>query len=103
VSERLRANLAVVVIGRYIALIRGLSADVLPELMVEGRRFDFIYIDGSHVAPDVLLDAAMSFALLKPGGILAFDDYDWSPGHLERAECLHRGGQAWFRKLATAG
>lgn len=38
-------------------------------------RFDLIYIDGSHRASDVFLDAAMAFALLKPGGILIFDDY----------------------------
>lgn len=123
VSDRLRANLVAVADSGYrVELFQGLSAKVLPDLMVEGRRFDFIYVDGSHVAPDVLLDAAMSFALLRPGGILAFDDYDWSPGYLdgtprapklainsfaavyaERAECLHRGGQAWFRKLVAVG
>jgi len=40
--------------------------------------FDFIYIDGSHQAPDVLRDAVLSFDLLKVGGILVFDDYTWS-------------------------
>ena len=39
--------------------------------------FDFIYIDGSHMACDVLSDAALSFELLRHGGILAFDDYAW--------------------------
>ena len=40
--------------------------------------FDLIYIDGSHVARDVLLDACCAFALLRPGGIMMFDDYEWN-------------------------
>lgn len=39
--------------------------------------FDFIYIDGSHLAADVLEDGVLSWRLLKPGGIMIFDDYDW--------------------------
>lgn len=37
--------------------------------------FDFIYIDGSHYASDVLEDAVLAFRLLKPKGIMIFDDY----------------------------
>ena len=36
---------------------------------------DLIYIDGSHLAKDVMADALLSWNLLKPGGILIFDDY----------------------------
>ena len=39
--------------------------------------YDFIYIDGSHVAKDVMTDACMAWPLLKKGGILVFDDYLW--------------------------
>lgn len=39
--------------------------------------FDFIYIDGSHAASDVLEDAVYSFRLLKSGGLMVFDDYTW--------------------------
>lgn len=39
--------------------------------------FDFIYIDGSHQAPDVLNDAVLAFMLLRVGGIIVFDDYLW--------------------------
>ncbi|CAJ0632970.1 5361_t:CDS:2 [Entrophospora sp. SA101] len=38
--------------------------------------FDFIYIDASHVACDALLDAVLSWNLLKEDGIMIFDDYD---------------------------
>ena len=39
--------------------------------------FDFIYIDGSHLAKDVLVDAVLAWDLLKPGGYIIFDDYNW--------------------------
>jgi len=42
------------------------------------RAFDFIYIDGSHQAPDVLADAVLAFRLLRVGGVMAFDDYLWA-------------------------
>lgn len=47
---------------------------------------DFIYIDGSHVAKDVLTDACMAWPLLKQGGIMVFDDYLWG----ESRDILHR-------------
>ena len=48
--------------------------------------FDFIYIDGSHIAKDVLTDACMAWPLLKQGGIMVFDDYLWG----ESRDILHR-------------
>ena len=50
------------------------------------EQFDFIYIDGSHTAPDVMTDACMAWGLLKKGGIMLFDDYLWQdvPGLLHR-------------------
>ena len=59
---------------------KGFSDKMLAKLLAEGKQgyFDFIYIDGSHQAPDVLCDAVMSFRLLKKGGVLGFDDYLWS-------------------------
>ncbi len=39
--------------------------------------YNFIYIDGSHQAPDVLADACMAWPMLKKGGIMVFDDYLW--------------------------
>ena len=55
------------------------SSEALIELLAEGRLnyFDFIYVDGSHSASDVLSDALLSFKLLRKGGVLAFDDYLW--------------------------
>lgn len=55
------------------------SSNAMPKLIVEGHAgtFDFIYIDGSHQAPDVLMDAVLGFKLLKVGGVMVFDDYTW--------------------------
>jgi predicted O-methyltransferase YrrM len=52
----------------------------LSKMLAAGRAsyFDFIYVDGSHQAPDVLLDAVLAFKLLRVGGVLAFDDYHWN-------------------------
>ena len=41
--------------------------------------YDFIYIDADHTTVGVLMDAELSWPLLKSGGIMAFDDYTWAP------------------------
>lgn len=59
---------------------KGPSDLELSKLLAEGKQgyFDFIHVDGSHQAPDVLCDALLSFRLLKSGtGVIAFDDYLW--------------------------
>ena len=48
--------------------------------------YDFIYIDGSHTAPDVLTDACMAWPLLKLEGFMVFDDYAWG----NPRDALHR-------------
>jgi predicted O-methyltransferase YrrM len=56
------------------------------ELHDQKTQADFIYIDGSHTAPDVLTDACMAWPLLKQGGIMVFDDYLWGTPR----DILHR-------------
>ena len=36
-----------------------------------------VYIDGSHLASDVLRDAVLAWDLVKVGGLIVFDDYDF--------------------------
>lgn len=36
--------------------------------------FDIVFIDGRHTVLDVLTDTCLSWRVLKPGGILIFDD-----------------------------
>lgn len=60
-----------------IILMHGVSQEVLRKEFFKSNQFDFVYIDGSHCAPDVLEDAVLSFRLLKKGGLMIFDDYEW--------------------------
>ncbi len=62
--------------GRFEKL-KGRSYEVLAALVRDGRWFDGVYIDGDHYGPEVLRDGVLAFALLKPGGVLIFDDYLW--------------------------
>lgn len=55
----------------------GDSQRVLRTLLSERERFDLIYVDGSHLGLDVLVDAALSWQLLVTGGFIVFDDYMW--------------------------
>lgn len=41
------------------------------------NKFDLIYVDGSHHAADVIVDALKCFDMLCEGGLLIFDDYLW--------------------------
>jgi SAM-dependent methyltransferase len=70
-------NVALVDAARVRKLV-GRSSVVLPQLAAENERFDLVYLDGSHFGLDVLVDAAVSWQLLKNGGFLIFDDYLWA-------------------------
>lgn len=54
--------------GQTIETIAAESHRGLADLIKQDRKFDFIYIDASHTAPDVMTDACMAFKLLKKGG-----------------------------------
>ena len=82
---------------------------------IEEPIYDFIYIDGDHTAEGVLQDAVLAWRLLKPNGIMAFDDYLWEdprgiefqPGWSidtfvgavkDESEVLVSNSQVWLRK-----
>lgn len=56
--------------------IKGFSGVILRTL--PRLAYDFIYIDGSHIARDVLEDAVLAWPLLKIRGLITFDDYLWN-------------------------
>jgi predicted O-methyltransferase YrrM len=62
--------------------IKGPSDLTLAHLLSTGKHghYDLVYIDGSHLAADVLCDAVLGFRLLKTGGVMIFDDYNWHEG-----------------------
>jgi hypothetical protein len=81
-----------------------------------GEYFDFIYVDAHHTSASAFLDSELSWPLLRSGGILAIDDYEWlhpggNPIHapklgihmfLDRHEgeykLLAKNSQVWIRK-----
>lgn len=84
VENRFMHNMHLVVIQHPKAVVskyKGYSHTRMMELLLSGKEnyFDFIYVDGSHEAPDVLFDALLAHRLVRVGGIIAFDDYLWSP------------------------
>jgi predicted O-methyltransferase YrrM len=60
------------------------SVPALESLKQENRLYDIIYIDGSHVHDDILVDSLLAWPLLKTGGLMMWDDY--------------RGGGTWARR-----
>jgi predicted O-methyltransferase YrrM len=78
--------------------------------------YDFIYVDGDHTAYGVLKDAVAAYECLNIGGIIAFDDYQWSAGlgplkepkmaidafgsiYRDRLELVLQDYQCWYRKI----
>ncbi len=60
--------------------------------------FDVIYIDGDHTAAAVQRDAEQAWPMLTPGGVLVFDDEEWTHGtaFLGEPEKTPRPGIARF-------
>jgi hypothetical protein len=82
--------LALATSSAKIRKIKGFSGKVLGKMLAEDEpKFDLIYIDGSHLACDVFLDAALAFALLRDGGVLIFDDYEYTTGENEGERFKH--------------
>jgi predicted O-methyltransferase YrrM len=76
-EARFDANVALVGASRVRKLVND-SRRALFELASEDEPFDLIYVDGSHLGLDVLVDAALSWGLLAQGGVLIFDDHPWA-------------------------
>lgn len=83
IESRFDRNIALAGESNRVTKMVGRSQEILRKLPVEN--FDFIYIDGSHGTADVLEDGVVAWRLLKRGGLLTFDDYQWrSHGDQER-------------------
>lgn len=63
-------------IDNRVTTIADFSQIALRKLPLD-QQFDIIYIDGSHAKDDTLEDAVLSWRLLKEGGVMVFDDYQF--------------------------
>lgn len=93
------ANLERYGVADKVAVYRGTSGKVLPPMPPV---FDLAFIDGSHDFKSVLRDAALAADCLRPGGLLAFHDYDNAadPGVRAAVDALAARGAA---VLSTCG
>ena len=75
--DRFRRNVAAVANARKVTALRGDSASILARLVDQRRTFDFVHVDGSHRASEVLVDVALAWRLLRGdgGGVMLLDDY----------------------------
>jgi hypothetical protein len=62
--------------SKKITILEGYSNEVLRQFKPEPI-FDVAYIDGTHTAYGTLEDAILVHHLIKPGGLIIFDDYGW--------------------------
>lgn len=65
-------------IGENLRMLRG-KTNAFARLL-EGKNFDFIFIDGAHDYDSVRYDIKVAFSALKPGGFICGHDYH-SEGH----------------------
>lgn len=79
VFQRFQLNIALTGKADQVELIREQSSVALSSLVGAAYgQVDFVYVDGSHRAPDVLSDLIFSYHLLKNGGLMICDDYIWT-------------------------
>lgn len=76
VEQRFDGNLAA--FGERVEKIKSPSSQALARLITDERRFDLVYVDGSHHSADVQSDAVFSWPMVRDGGIVIFDDYEWT-------------------------
>lgn len=74
VEQSFKKNIEKAGLKHRITGIKGDSYEVLLNMVKQGDRFDFIYVDGSHKLLDCYGDLLLSWELLNKNGILAIDD-----------------------------
>ena len=73
-----RGNISMSDNAAKIEIIKGCSWDVFPELNRRNQGeawIDVLYIDGAHDSTSVARDTTLYVPMVKPGGIVIFDDY----------------------------
>lgn len=115
-EKRFRANVAASNVGHRIEHHKCTAGAYF---FVDFESFDVVYVDGDHRAHAVIADAIRADELLKPGGMLIFDDYGWTidqqawrrpkpaidffiSAFRDRYELIERDYRVFLRKLDEA-
>ncbi len=77
VEKRFWDNVREVMGKRQLIQCKTTSYLALSQLIQQKQEFDFIYIDGDHDPATTLTDASMAWGLLRQGGVMLFDDYEY--------------------------
>lgn len=80
-------------------LHQGYSQYELPKLVEQGKQYDFIYIDASHQSDDTFVDGYFAHKMLKPGGLIIFDDFGWKDPKKPHENCSPEIGIRLFFSL----
>lgn len=95
--------------------IKARSAAALDGLAESGAAFDIVYVDGSHMRDDVMIDCILAWRMVRPCGVVMWDDYGGGGGkpaqervapavdsflawHMGEYVELHRGYQVIIQK-----
>ncbi len=103
VRRRFLANIVAIGAEEKVRLIEQRSDVALCLLPIQS--YDCVYVDGSHHSADVLVDAVLAYRLLKPRGLLIFDDYDFAraygtrPGLADPKEGIDAFARVYRRRV----
>jgi predicted O-methyltransferase YrrM len=78
---------------------QGMSQFELPKLAQQEKQYDFIYVDASHQSDDTFVDAYFAHKMLKPGGLLIFDDFNWKDPNKPQVNASPEAGIRFFFNL----
>jgi len=75
-QETFKGNIAKTGVAEQVIELEGYSQDLLVNLISE--YYDIAYVDGCHKPTSALQDAILSWRLVKVGGLMIFDDYEFT-------------------------
>jgi hypothetical protein len=74
--EQVEANFDANVADTSIIKLKHDSTVGLHVMAKMGMQYDLIYIDGDHCRDQVMIDSCLAWRLLKPGGMMIWDDWE---------------------------
>jgi|688.fasta_scaffold574733_2 predicted O-methyltransferase YrrM len=115
VEARFDAN-----VGSRAKKVKKYIRNAMLDMIANGERYDCVYVDGDHDGAATMEHGVLAWMLLKTGGILIFDDYEYAhpsqdsigktptrdgidgflSGYATRLTVMHKAYQVIVRKRA---